>query len=67
MIDTWVFEPVSGKGEVLIIAYECLPRGVDEIRISDEHIDLGWFGTQDLSGIPLPEGYAQAIRKALGR
>lgn len=51
--------PVSVKG--------VLVRGGARPRVSDEHRALGWFAVEELDGIPLPGGYAEAVRVAVTR
>ena len=52
---------VSGQIEVLIIAYQCRCVGSAEIRISEEHKEIGLFRFDQLDTINLPQGYRDTI------
>lgn len=66
LLSTWQFQPIPDH-HVLIIAYECaLLVPSTDLRISHEHKDVRIFATNELSSIPIPEGYVRAIRQAQG-
>jgi ADP-ribose pyrophosphatase YjhB (NUDIX family) len=54
------FEVIPGR-QVLILAYGCMAAPGQAVRISEEHLDFGWF---DIAGLPdddLPAVYRRAI------
>lgn len=55
------FEVVPGR-QVLILAYACTAAAGPAVRISDEHVDFGWFDLDALPGPDLPDVYRRAIR-----
>jgi mutator protein MutT len=63
LIDVRVFEVLPGK-HVLIVAYLCECDDYSPLGISDEHLEYGWFSFEELSQIPIPEGYVISINKA---
>jgi mutator protein MutT len=55
------FEVIPGR-HVLVVAYACSAAAGQAVRISDEHVDFGWFDIGDLpDGRELPEVYQRAI------
>lgn len=60
-LHTWLFEVIPDRF-VFVVAYLCQERGQAATRLSDEHLDIGWFGVSELEDIPLPAGYAHAVR-----
>lgn len=64
IIDAMDFEVTAGK-HVFIVTYECTIVGLDDIVISEEHTDLGWFTIEQLDQLNLPEGYKSSITKAI--
>lgn len=64
ILAAWLFEVISGR-HVFVVAYRCSERSEDVTpRLTNEHIDVGWFKTSELDRIRLPQGYAHAVRLA---
>ena len=62
LVDSWLFEVVPGK-RVVIICYEASVAEGGVPELSDEHTAVGLFTVDELSTIPLPDGYRQAIER----
>jgi 8-oxo-dGTP pyrophosphatase MutT (NUDIX family) len=61
LLDCWRYQVVPSK-EVLIITYGILPLSDRELRLSEEHKELGRFGPGVIGGLNMPEGYRRSIR-----
>ena len=48
---------------VLIVSYECEFDDKQELIISDEHTDYGWFNIRELDKYEIADGYKRAIQK----
>ena len=50
------------KPDVFTLAFFCRPRGkVDHVRLSDEHIDAGFFGADEVRHLRMVEACRDAI------
>ena len=59
-----VLEVVPGK-LVLILAYHCLlPSPIAEFKLSEEHKEVRLFSVSELSQIPIPKVYVNAVTLA---
>lgn len=61
LLDCWRYPVLPGK-EVLIVTFGILPVGNRELRLSQEHKELGRFGPTAIGGLNMPEGYRRSIR-----
>lgn len=66
LLDAYVYEVVEGR-HVLIVVYGCFVEGFSEMRKSGEHSEVGFFGTDEIGGANLPEGYEKAVRAWVAR
>ena len=66
LIDCWRY-PVLPTREVLIVTFGVLPMAERELRLSDEHKELGLFVPADIAGLNMPEGYRRSIRDWVSR
>jgi mutator protein MutT len=66
LIDVWMYN-ILNKVDVLIITYLSVRKVIEpsEIKISNEHKELGLFSPEEINGLNMPEGYKKSIRKAL--
>lgn len=66
LVDTWMYN-ILGKVDVFIVTYLCKPLSINikEIKISNEHKELGLFTPEEINNLNMPEGYKASIRKAL--
>lgn len=62
-LGTWLYEPLHGR-HVRIRVYRCQEAGRAAERLSSEHLAVRWFPPEDLTRIPLPDCYGQAIERA---
>ena len=62
-LGSWRYEPLPGR-QVRIRAYRCqeVVGGVEQI--SSEHLVARWFAPDELTRIPLPACYGEAIERA---
>lgn len=71
LVDAWTYEPSGAEGTVVIVVYDCAPRGevdtTQPLRWSTEHSEARWFEVAALDGIEMPEPYKASIRAASGR
>jgi 8-oxo-dGTP pyrophosphatase MutT (NUDIX family) len=66
LLDCWRYPVLPGK-EVLIVTFGILPVGDRELRLSQEHKELGRFGPAAIGGLNMPEGYRRSIRDWVGK
>ncbi len=66
LVRAWRYEPVPHR-HVLVLAYRCELVGAwpNALRYSDEHRGVGLFDVDALDGIPLPQGYRDAVAQAV--
>ena len=62
IIDSYLFEVLPDQ-YVFIVTYGCNLIGDFDPILSEEHKQVGLHPLTDLSTIPLPEGYANSIRR----
>lgn len=63
IVDCWNYEVLPGH-HVMIVTYRVTRAEIGELRISDEHLRLGWFALSEIDGLNLPDGYRRSIRAA---
>lgn len=61
ILDCWVYEPLP-DAFVVIVTYGCTEVETRPVTLSDEHREVGWFGVDELGGLPMPEGYRRSVR-----
>ena len=61
LLDCWRYQVLPSK-EVLIVTFGILPLSDRELRLSEEHKELGRFSPDAISGLNMPEGYRRSIR-----
>lgn len=61
LIDAYVYEVINGK-YVFIVAYECHYNNQD-IILSEEHNEFGWFTIEKLESIQISDEYTTVIKK----
>ena len=59
--------PVLPTRDVLIVTFGVLPMAERELRLSNEHKELGQFAPAEIDGLNMPEGYRRSIRDWLSR
>jgi 8-oxo-dGTP pyrophosphatase MutT (NUDIX family)/predicted kinase len=64
LVDSWMYD-VEGK-RILILTFACTAERPPELAHSDEHIDVGEFGLEELRREPIPEGYLRSIAASSG-
>ena len=60
LLDAWVYTIFPGAC-VLIVTYGCVERTEREIVLSHEHKKVAWFPVQQVTGLPMPEGYKRSL------
>lgn len=63
LLGSYVFTPVAGGREVLIVAFECSAESV-AVTPSDEHQVLEFHSLPLADTVKIPRGYAEMIRRA---
>ncbi len=48
--------------DVLIVTFGVLPMAEQELRLSNEHKELGQFAPAEIDGLNMPDGYRRSIR-----
>ena len=66
LLDCWRY-PVLPTRSVLIVTFGVLPMAERELRLSDEHKELGQFAPAEIDGLNMPEGYRRSIRDWVSR
>src|SRR5512138_80104 len=66
LLDCWRY-PVLTARAVLIVTFGVLPMAERELRLSNEHKELGRFAPAEINGLNMPEGYRRSIRDWLAR
>jgi 8-oxo-dGTP pyrophosphatase MutT (NUDIX family) len=66
LLDCWRYQVLPGK-EVLIVTFGILPLAHRELRLSEEHKELGRFSPDAVGGLNMPEGYRRSIREWVKR
>ena len=66
LLDCWRY-PVLPIRAVLIVTFGVLPMAERELRLSDEHKELGLFAPAEVGGLNMPEGYRRSIRDWVSR
>jgi ADP-ribose pyrophosphatase YjhB (NUDIX family) len=61
LLDCWNYEVLPGR-HVTIVTYAVTRPAREALQHSAEHRRFGWFGLDELDGLPLPEGYRRSIR-----
>ncbi len=61
LLDCWRYQVLPSK-EVLIVTFGILPLANRELRLSEEHKELGRFSPDAIGGLNMPEGYRRSIR-----
>lgn len=64
ILDSWVYR--VNDTDVVIITYLCRAEDalLKDLKISDEHKELGHFTTKEIAGLKMPEGYKRSIAAA---
>lgn len=64
VIDVWDFSSVNGNNHYhfILIVYECLVD-INDIRISDEHIETAWVSLTDIDNLEMRSGYKNSLNK----
>jgi 8-oxo-dGTP pyrophosphatase MutT (NUDIX family) len=62
LLDTWVYE-VLPRRRVLIVTFGCSAERSNDLRLSDEHDDVGIFPVSALDELVMPAGYRTSIRR----
>lgn len=65
MVNNWVYHPGENRN-VFFAAYLVDYDRKQEIVMSEEHLEMGWFALAELEKLPMAEGYKQSIRQAQG-
>ena len=66
LLDCWRYQVLPTRA-VLIVTFGVLPMAERELRLSDEHKELGRFAPAEIDGLNMPEGYRRSIRDWLAR
>ncbi len=66
LLDCWRY-PVLENREVLIVTFGVQPVKAADLRLSHEHKALGRFALEEISALPMPEGYRRSVRNWAGR
>lgn len=61
--DTWIYE-VFKEQYILIVTFEVTYEPKEEMKINEEHIDMGWFTWEEIEQLDAAEGYKNSIKKA---
>ncbi|MFI0351096.1 NUDIX domain-containing protein [Actinomadura sp. 9N407] len=62
LLDVWVYEPIP-RARVLIVTYGCHVVDTDTPpRLSHEHKEIALFGSDQVTGLKMPDGYKQSVR-----
>ncbi len=64
IVNVWDFT-VNAKGDdyhFIILVFVC-SANLDEIRISDEHLEHAWIPVNEISNYPMQQGYIDSINK----
>lgn len=61
VLDAWVYEVAPGA-RVLILTYGCFADNLAEMRHSEEHVAVGFFGADELSSLNAPNGYKGSVK-----
>ncbi|MDW7692020.1 NUDIX hydrolase [Flammeovirgaceae bacterium SG7u.111] len=66
ILDAWLYN-ILGKVEVLIVTYSCKHAELseDSLIISHEHKELGLFTLDEVSKLPMPQGYKDSIYRCM--
>jgi 8-oxo-dGTP pyrophosphatase MutT (NUDIX family) len=62
LLDTWVHE-VLPRRRVLIVTFGCSAERPSDLKLSDEHDDVGIFPLSALDDLVMPAGYRTSIRR----
>jgi 8-oxo-dGTP pyrophosphatase MutT (NUDIX family) len=68
IVDVWMYEICIGT-TVLVVTYRCSPTSttqLQDLRLSNEHSQLGVFSAVELQELRLPLGYLRSISRATG-
>jgi len=66
LLDCWRYPVLPGK-EVLIVTFGILPLANRDLRLSEEHKELGRFSPAAVDGLNMPEEYRRSIRDWVDR
>jgi mutator protein MutT len=61
LLDCWVYEVLPQRA-VVIVTYGLCRRDNGDLRVSEEHCQIGLFSVDEIDRIPLPRGYHRAVR-----
>jgi 8-oxo-dGTP pyrophosphatase MutT (NUDIX family) len=61
IVDCWNYEVLPGR-HVMIVTYAVARVSRGALRVSVEHLRLGWHALDALEALNLPEGYRRSIR-----
>lgn len=61
ILDCWLYEPLT-EAFVVIVTYGCTELEIRSVALSDEHVEVGWFGLDELGALAMPEGYRRSVR-----
>jgi 8-oxo-dGTP pyrophosphatase MutT (NUDIX family) len=61
LLDAWVYHIFEGV-DVLILTYGCYPAPFSQLTHSPEHKAVGLFHPEEISSLPMPEGYKKSIQ-----
>ncbi len=66
IIDTWLYN-INNRINVFILTYLCIIKDdldLNDIKISDEHQEIGFFDIDEIESLKMPDGYKSSIRKS---
>lgn len=66
LLDAWVYRIRPGL-DVVIVTYGCHLIAGGDAQLSDEHLEVGLFGIDELPGLKLPQGYRRSCERWLRR
>lgn len=64
IVDVWVYN-ILNRVDVLIVTYYCESHlaKLENLKISDEHKEMGFFTIDEIHDLNMPEGYKTSIKK----
>ena len=61
ILDSWMYYIDAAGKHVFIVTYGCYSDDDREPVLSHEHKEIGQFTEDEISGLPMPDGYKRSI------
>jgi 8-oxo-dGTP pyrophosphatase MutT (NUDIX family) len=66
ILDAWPYHIREGR-DVLIVTYGCYVTSANDVVLSNEHKEIGFFALAEVAGLKMPDGYKRSVAEWFAR